>query len=313
MPKLNKRMVDQIQPKGKDHIVWDDELPGFGLRTFASGKRSYIIQYRSGGRSRRYTIGLHGIWTPETARQQAKALLGRIAQGDDPTEARKLNHEAMSIRELCNRYVRDLEAGVILGRRGTPKRPTTIATDISRINGHLIPLIGTRRVKDFTKADSLRLMREIMAGKSKRVQKTNKLRGKSIIRGGAGAAARTMGLLGGIFTYAIENGVIEVNPVHGIKRPKDQKRQRRLSQREYRLLGEMLREAATDGTYAMTVEIIRLLALTGCRRSEIIGLMWSEIDWECSCIRLEDSKTGFSVRPVGLPGLVTVLRRSLES
>jgi integrase len=312
MPKLNKRTVDQIQPKGKDHIVWDDELPGFGLRTFASGKRSYIIQYRSAGRSRRYTIGLHGVWTPETARLQAKALLGRIAQGDDPTEERQLNHEAMSIRELCSRYVRDLEAGVILGRRGTPKRPTTIATDISRINGHLIPLIGTRRVKDFTKADSLRLMREIMAGKSKRVQKTNKLRGKSIIRGGAGAAARTMGLLGGIFTYAIENGVIETNPVHGIKRPKDQKRQRRLSQREYRLLGEMLREAATDGGYAMTVEIIRLLALTGCRRSEIIGLMWSEIDWECSCIRLEDSKTGFSVRPVGLPVIEYLEERSVE-
>src|SRR5215831_16817583 len=63
--KLTKRVVEAAEPQSSDYVIWDDELPGFGLRVFVSGKRSYLIQYRSAGRSRRYTIGLHGIWTPE--------------------------------------------------------------------------------------------------------------------------------------------------------------------------------------------------------------------------------------------------------
>lgn len=83
MTKLTKRFVEAVEPQSKGHVVWDDELPGFGLRVYASGKRSYIVQYRSRGRSRRYTIGLHGVWTPDTARRQAKALLGQVAHGGD--------------------------------------------------------------------------------------------------------------------------------------------------------------------------------------------------------------------------------------
>ncbi len=152
------------------------------------------------------------------------------------------------------------------------EEPRPAPADISRSHAHIIPLVGTRRVKDFTQADAVQLMREIMAGKSRRIQKTQKLRGKSIIRGGAGTAARRLGLLGGIFSYAIEFGVIEHNPAHDLKRPKDNVRQRRLSQCEYRLLGEMLREANKDCTCETAVAVIRLLAMTGCRRSEVIGL-----------------------------------------
>jgi hypothetical protein len=64
MPKLSKKVVDAATAKNKDYVIWDDDLPGFGLRVFASGKRSYVLQYRAAGRSRRYTIGLHGVWTP---------------------------------------------------------------------------------------------------------------------------------------------------------------------------------------------------------------------------------------------------------
>ena len=90
MPKITKRVVDAAGPRDKDYVIWDDELPGFGLRVFTSGKRSYVIQYRSGGRSRRYTIGLHGVWTAETARQEAKVQFGRVASGDNPAEERQL-------------------------------------------------------------------------------------------------------------------------------------------------------------------------------------------------------------------------------
>ena len=105
MAKLTKRLVDAAESREKDYVIWDDELPGFGLRVFASGKRSYVLQYRALGRSRRYTIGLHGVWTAESARQEAKVQLGRVAQGDNPAEERQLDHKAITVKELCTLYL----------------------------------------------------------------------------------------------------------------------------------------------------------------------------------------------------------------
>lgn len=301
MTKLTKRTVDAADIRERDYFIWDDELPGFGLRVFASGKRSYLIQYRAAGRTRRYTIGLHGVWTPETARQEAKVQFGRVARGDNPSEERQLDHKAITVKELCALYVADLNAGLILGKGGRPKKPTTVITDTGRIDRHIIPLIGTRRVKDLTSVDINRVLKDIMAGKTRVSVKTKKLRGKAIVRGGAGTATRTVGLLGGILTYAVEAGIIDRNPAHGIRKPKDNVRNRRLTQAEYRTLGEMLRKAAENEKYAMTVDIIRQIAVTGCRRTEMIKLMWTEADTEGSCLRLVDSKEGASIRPIGLP------------
>lgn len=301
MAKLTKRVVEAAEPQGRDYVVWDDELPGFGLRVFVSGKRSYLIQYRSAGRSRRYTIGFHGVWTPELARKEAKIQLGRVAQGDNPAEERHLDHKAVTVKELCELYLKDLAAGLVLGKGGRPKKATTIVTDTGRIHRHIIPLIGTRRVKDLVKADVSGVLKDIMAGKTRVSVKTKKLRGKANVRGGVGTATRTIGLLGGILTYAVEAGIIEHNPAHGIRKPKDNVRSRRLNEAEYRTLGAMLRVANQDEKYAITVDIIRQIALTGCRRSEIIGLMWAEVDTDASCLRLADSKEGASVRPIGLP------------
>ena len=301
MSKVTKRVVDAAESREKDYVIWDDELPGFGLRVFTSGKRSYVIQYRAGGRSRRFTIGLHGVWTPERARQEAKVLLGRVAQGDDPAEEKQLDHKSVSIKELCDLYLADLEAGLILGKGGRPKKPGTIVSDIGRIKRHIVPLLGTRRVKDLTKADVTKAMKDIMAGKTRLVAKTKKLRGKSIVKGGAGTATRTIGLFGGILTYAIEAGIIHSNPAHGVRRPKDNVRARRLSEAEYRVLGDMLTKASENESYRMTAEIIRQIALTGCRRAEMVSLQWEETDTDSSCLRLIDSKEGRSIRPIGLP------------
>ena len=300
MAKLSKRVVDAAEAQGKDYVIWDDELPGFGLRVFTSGKRSYLIQYRSAGRSRRYTIGQHGVWTPELARKEAKAQLGRVAQGDNPAEERQLDHKAITVKELCDLYFNDLKAGLVLGKGGRPKKATTIVTDTGRIYRHIVPLLGTRRVKDLVKADINKILKDIMAGKTRVSIKTKKLRGKAIVQGGVGTATRTVGLLGGILTYAVEAGIIETNPAHGIRKPKDRVRNRRLTEAEYRILGGILRRAAEDERYRVTTDIIRQIALTGCRRSEIIGLRWAEVDIEGSCLRLVDSKEGSSTRAIGL-------------
>lgn len=146
MAKINKRAVDGADVRNKDYFLWDDELPGFGLRVFASGKRSYLIQYRSQGRSRRYTIGLHGVWTPEEARKEAKVQLGRVAKGENPAEERMLDHQALTVKELCDLYFADLKAGLILGKGNRPKKASTVSTDTGRIQRHIVPLLGTRRV-----------------------------------------------------------------------------------------------------------------------------------------------------------------------
>lgn len=310
MAKLTKRIVDAADVREKDYFLWDDELPGFGLRIFSSGKRSYLIQYRAAGRTRRYTIGLHGVWTPETARQEAKVQLGRIAKGDNPAEERQLDHQAITVKELCDLYLKDLDAGLILGKGGRPKKAGTIGSDIGRIHRHIVPLIGNRRVKDLVKADIAKVLKDIMVGKTAVSVKTKKLRGKAIVRGGAGTATRTVGLLGGILTYAMEAGIITANPAHGVRKPKDNVRGRRLTEAEYRILGEMLRKAAETEKYEMTVDIIRQIAMSGCRRSEMIGLMWSEADTGASCLRLADSKEGASIRPIGLPVVEYLEERS---
>ena len=301
MTRITKRLVDMTEVREKDFFVWDDDLPGFGLRVFASGRKSYLVQYRALGRTRRYTIGFHGIWTPDTARLEAKKQLGRIASGDNPSEERRINHKAITIKELCYLYIEDLKAGLILGKGGRPKKTSTMMTDIGRIERHIIPLVGVRRVKDLTKVEVNQLMKDIIAGRTRIIVKTKNLRGKSIVRGGPGTATRTIGLLGGILTYAVEAGIIDHNPTHGLKKPKYSVRTRRLSENEYHILGDILREAAKFEKYSMTIDIIRQIAFTGCRRGEIIGLKWSEVDTFSSCLRLADSKEGASIRPIGLP------------
>src|SRR3546814_2982075 len=143
------------------------------------------------------------------------------------------------------------------------------------------------------------MMKDIMAGKTCQSEKTGKLRGRSIVRGGHGVANRTVGLLGGILSYARDElGIIEINPAHGVRKPKDSVRTRRLNEDEYRALGRILENAALDDRYTRTTELIRMLALTGCRRSEVIEIRWSEIDSAGSAFRLADTKEGQSVRPI---------------
>ncbi len=298
MPKLTKRCVDAAEPKDTDFFVWDDELPGFGLRVFNSGKRSYLVQYRAGGRTRRVTIGPHGIWTPEEARREARSLLGRIAKGDNPAEEREIDRKAITVTELCQRYLTDADHGLILGKKRQPKKPSTILTDRGRVDRHIIPLLGSRLVKDVNTTDVNRFLNDVSAGKTKADEKTRRY-GRAIVRGGRGTASRTTGLLGGIFSYAVMHGIISTNPVRGVRRPADGVRDRHLSNEEYRVLGEILGRADEIGDHGNAVAMVRLLACTGCRRGEIVNLRWDEVDETKGCFRLRDSKEGRSTRPIG--------------
>ena len=139
-----------------------------------------------------------------------------------------------------------------------------------------------------------------MSGKTAATVKT-KPRGLARVTGGPTAAVRAVGLLGGMLSYAKEMGYIEHNPARGVRKPADKRRSFRLTPEAYRNLGEALEAAEGDGEHWQAVATIRLLALTGCRRSEILNLKWSEVDFESSCLRLGDTKTGASILPLPEP------------
>lgn len=130
-------------------------------------------------------------------------------------------------------------------------------------------------------------------------------RGKAVVEGGSGAATRTAGLLGGILSYAVAERVITTNPAVGVKRPAGKKRKRRLTPDEYTALGKALVETE-EGSLERWQALagVRLLALTGCRLSEIVKLRWSEIDRAEPCLRLEDTKEGAPVRPISRAALL---------
>ncbi|SCB48417.1 Site-specific recombinase XerD [Bradyrhizobium shewense] len=299
MPKLTKRFVDSLEAKDTDYFAWDEELPGFGVRTWISGRKTYVAQYRKAGRSRRVKIGAHGALTVEEARKEARVILGDVARGEDPAEDRATRRKSITVRELCDNYIAAAEAGLIMGKRNLPKKPSTLASDRGRIEQHIKPLLGYKLVRDLTLADVNRFIKDVTVGKTARIAKSDKKRGKSVVEGGAGTAARTAGLLGGILTFAVHEGIRPDNPARGAKRQADGSRNRRLTPQEYRLVGKALKAARDDADVVQGLHGIWLLAPTGCRLGEVEALKWTETDAQAGCFRLADSKEGASVRPIG--------------
>ncbi|MCR9195202.1 MAG: site-specific integrase [Hyphomonas sp.] len=300
MAKLTKTIVENAATRDRQFTLWCDELKGFGVFINPGGSRSYFVDYRNeSGVRRRMTIGRHGKITAEQARRRAIGMLGQTVQGADPAAKRVEQRKSISVKELCEQYLDAAEKGLVLGKGGRPKKASTLDTDRGRINCHINPLLGSRRVKDLQTSDINKFLRDVAVGKTATVRKTGRPRGKAIVTGGLGTAGRTTGLLGGILSYAVSEGIIESNPAHGVKRPANKRRQRRLTPEEYRKLGDAIAVARNTGEVRQAIDGALLLALTGCRLGEIVSLRWDEIDEAGGCFRLKDSKEGASVRPVG--------------
>ena len=322
--RIGLREVRALLPHAEIFDAGPGAVPGFGARRRAGPSVSYFVMFRTAeGRQRRYTIGTHGApWTPEKARERALEVLtaARVA-GADPAAEKKAKRQAATVAELCDLYLADAEAGRLLTRRGVAKKPSTLVTDRSRIDRHIRPLLGALKVPAVTREDVERFMHAVAEGETAQRTKTGKKRGLSNVRGGKGAASRTLGLLGAIFAYAERKRMIRENPVRGVIRYADGRRERRLSDAEYAALGRGLAAASAPpeprkdgkpGRAAMwpaAVAVGRFLALTGWRSGEALTLRWGMVDLARRTVRLPDTKTGESLRP--LSGAACNLLRAL--
>lgn len=293
--RLTKRLVDDLTPRDKEYVAWCGKLPGFGCRVSKNGHKSFIAMYRAGGRratTRKVTIGTFAKLTVDQARDEAEKILAKAKLGEDVALQRSRARAEMTVSELCDEYLRE---GV------DHKKLSTLTSDRSRIECHIRPLLGRKRIGAVIRSDVSQFLRDVAVGKTGRNVKTRK-HGRSIVRGGRGAASRTVRLLGGIFSYAVLREYLKENPCRGVQLYKDRKGERFLTTEEFRRLGDTLRLAETEGlpwvfnegkrTKHRPVEAknqrevfprhvtaaIRLLMLTGCRLREILHLRWEEVD-----------------------------------
>lgn len=265
MSRLSKRTVDAAKAEDKDYFIWDDDVHGFGLRVMNTGRKSYVIQYRQGGRTRRMVIAKHGVMTPDEARKKARKLLVEVAEGGNPSEDRRVYSRAPTVAALCDRFLSEHVAHRC--------KPSTESEYRRSVNLFIKPAIGNHKVQDITRQDIARLHH---AHQHIPYQ-----------------ANRTLGVLSKVFNLAEEWGLRPdgSNPCRHVKKYSETKRERYLSREELSRLGKALAECEADGTETpYMIAAFKLLIFTGCRLGEIQKLEWSHV--QGNRLALPDSKTG---------------------
>lgn len=271
MARISKRIVDAARPDAKPVFLWDHTLPGFALLTLPSGAKSYVFQYRTAeGRSRRATIGKVGALTPDQARSLADEMSRAVKGGGDPLEDKRKTREAITVGQLLDDY--------LASARFAEKAPSTQLTDTGRIERHLRPLLGGRHVRKLQSEDVRRAFAAIRDGKTAATIKTGRY-GLARVRGGEGTARKAIRLLRAIFAWGIAEQIIDRNPATGVDTGADGERDAVLDAPDYARLFTTLATMETQRRLRPAVaDAIRIIALTGARRSEITGLRWSHVD-----------------------------------
>ena len=278
MPKLTKRTVDAAEVRSSDYFVWDDELPGFGLRVLPSGRKGYVVQYRAGRRSRRISLGPSTVLACEQARNQAMTIIAAVRNGEDPAAKRDTDREALTVTELADRFDKEHIALRVKASTGKEYR--------RNLKRFILPALGRLRVNEVTRVDVAKFhhdLRHIPYQANRCLEIISKMCSLAEIWG-----LRPDGS----------------NPRKHIKKYAEEKRERFLSPAEINRVGEVLREMESEGVeLASGIAATRLLILTGCRLSEIMTLQWEHIDFSRRALRLPDSKTGAKIVHLGQPAI----------
>lgn len=270
MAKITKRSVDAAAPTDKEFFLWDEELKGFGLRVYPSGRKMYLAQFRAGGRLRRVNIGLHGAMTPDLARTEAMKYLSQVRLGADPAGERDRRKASPTMKEFGQRFLDEHVASHC--------KPSTQAEYKRSVELFINPKLGSHRIIDVTRADVVEMHQSLKATPYQ--------------------ANRTLGVLSIMFSVAHTWGVRTdgMNPCWKVKRYKEVKRERYLTPDELARLGKVLRETSAESEAAFCIQ---LLLLTGCRLGEIQKLKWEYVDLDAGLLRLPDSKSGAKLVAIG--------------
>ena len=281
---ISRRTVEALKA-AKDTVYWDTELLGFGVRVYPTGRKVYVVQTRADGKTRRVTVGRHGVITAEEARRRAALIVARIKAGEEPIPkpmAAKLTN-GPTVAGLAAVYL-DEVADVRM------KRATARACR-GTVENHILPRLG--------KKPALSLDHAAVAALHHGLGKTPAM------------ANRVVELLSRIYKAAEDRELIPEgsNPCREIAMYRQRRHERFLTDEEFRRLGRVLDDAETrKGASVPAVTAIRLLLLTGCRKNEILSLRWDHVDLEAKEMRLADTKTGPRTVPLS-PAAVGVLER----
>lgn len=273
--KITKRLLDELAADvAAPAVVWDDVVTGFCVRRRSRGF-VYCVKYRAGsGRAapiRWATIGKHGApWTVETARAEAKRILGAVVMGGDPAGAKASDKLAPMVADLAARFLEE---------HADAKRKTRTATEYRRlVSLFVLPTLGKRKVAAVTRADVAKLHHGMRA---------TPYQANRVL-----AVLSKMLALAEVWGWRPDGS----NPCRHVEKYKEAKRERMLSGDELARLGDAL---AVWGGSPYVAAAVRLLVLTGARLNEVLTLQWSWVDFERAEVRLPDSKTG--AKTVHLP------------
>jgi integrase len=268
----DRYVANAAPPPTGERRIWDTRLSGFAVRIWPSGKKVFCVRFRRAKRTEMHTIGNFGDpWSTDQARAKATELLLRLSDGHINSRDKRTNR-LMSVKELCERYLSEGPNTKIT------KRASSWKTDITNLRRHVQPLIGKRLVNDLTRSDIERLVRDVTDGVTAGDIHT-KRQGVARVRGGAGSAARVKTTLAAMFNWAVIHELMDKNPAKGVQVAKTRKLERFLSDAEAsKLLSTLADQTAGGFMNRQHADVIRLLLFTGARKSEVLGLRWSEVD-----------------------------------
>lgn len=325
MAKISKRTVDAIRApmpredgKARQQWLWDGEIKGFGVCMRSTGVHSYVFNYRDRhGQARNITLGKVGSLTPDQARKKAEDHRAAVRDGRSPLAEKRAAKVAMTVAELLDVY--------LAGERFKKKAQTTQAVDRGRIESHLRPLLGNCVLEALSPVDVEDAHRKIVAGKTAKTEKSGKKRGRIHVRGGEGTARMAIRLLRAILSWGKTAKVLpagfSADIAAGVDVGRDGRRNlilddpdayARLWQTLDRLIDRRRIKKGESLLRPEAADAIRVIALTGARRSEITGLRWSYVDLKAGTLTLplDAHKTGRKTgetRVIGLPALASAI------
>ena len=245
--RLTEKSIKSLAAPGSgSRIHYDTDLPGFGIRLTAAGAKAFVLNYRAAGLERRLTIGRHPTWSVAAAREEATALRRRIDRGEDPLDQRIEARKAPTVRDLW----------VEVKTKHLPTKSARAAKDDASMWGKIIlPALGSRKCAAVTHTDVDDLHAD--------VTRTRPVR-----------ANRVVEVLRTAMNLAIRWGWRTSNPCTGSRRNAEDKRTRYLSDAE---VGRLVR-ALEEHPQRSSCDAIKMLLLTGARRSEVLRATWDMFD-----------------------------------